>query len=85
MNKLLITTTSLAALALVFAAGANTATAAQKSASSKYECFTDDGYGRKLPCSYGYKVAKRADGSFECFTDDGYGRKLPCSYGLKRH
>ena len=54
MNKLLITTTSLAALGLVFAA-TNVATAAQKSASSKYECFTDDGYGRKLPCSYGLK------------------------------
>ena len=84
MNKLLITTMSLAALGLVFGTGANTATAASKTA-SKYECFTDDGYGRKLPCSYGYKVAKRADGSFECFTDDGYGRKLPCSYGIKRH
>jgi hypothetical protein len=91
MNKLLITTMSLAALGLIFAAGANTASAASNTASaasktaSKYECFTDDGYGRKLPCSYGYKLTKRTDGSFDCFTDDGYGRKLPCSYGLKRH
>jgi hypothetical protein len=54
MNKLLITTMSLAALGLIFAAGANTASAASKTA-SKYECFTDDGYGRKLPCSYGLK------------------------------
>jgi hypothetical protein len=83
MNKLLITMTALAALGLVFAA-TNGATAAQKSASSKYECFTDDGYGRKLPCSYGFKLAKRADGGYDCFTDDGYGRKLTCSYGLKR-
>jgi hypothetical protein len=83
MNKLLITTMSLAALGLVFAAGTNVAAAKEKSA-SKYECFTDDGYGRKLPCSYGFKVAKRADGSYDCFTDDGYGRKLTCSYGLKR-
>src|SRR5882757_5426727 len=83
MNKLLITTMSLAALGLVFAAGTNVATAKQKSATS-YECFTDDGYGRKLPCSYGYKLTKRTDGSFDCFTDDGYGRKLPCSYGIKR-
>ena len=82
MNKLLITTMSLAALGLVLAAGTNTATAASKT--SKYECFTDDGYGRKLPCSYGFKVAKRADGSYDCFTDDGYGRKLTCSYGIKR-
>ena len=83
MNKLLITTMSLAALGLVFAAGTNVAAAKEKSA-SKYECLTDDGYGRKLPCSYGFKVSKRADGSFDCFTDDGYGRKLPCSYGIKR-
>jgi hypothetical protein len=83
MNKLLITTMSLTALGLVVA-GTNAATAAQKSASSRYECFTDDGYGRKLPCSYGYKVTKRADGNYDCFTDDGYGRKLTCSYKIKR-
>ena len=82
MNKLLITTTSLAALGFIVA-GTNVATAIEKK-SSRYECFTDDGYGRKLPCSYGFKVSKRADGSFDCFTDDGYGRKLPCSYGIKR-
>jgi hypothetical protein len=86
MNKLLITTTSLAALGLVFAA-ANGATAAekQKTAGSRYECFTDDGYGRKRSCSFGYKVEKRADGTYDCFTDDGYGRKRSCSYGIKRH
>jgi hypothetical protein len=84
MNKLLITTMSLTALGLIFAA-TNVATAAEKQKSaSRYECFTDDGYGRKLPCSYGYKLTKRDDGSFDCFTDDGYGRKLPCSYGIKR-
>jgi hypothetical protein len=27
----------------------------QKSASGTYECFTDDGYGRKLPCSFRIK------------------------------
>jgi hypothetical protein len=85
MNKLLITTMSLSALGVVLAAGTNVASATEKQKSaSRYECFTDDGYGRKLPCSYGYKVSKRADGSFDCFTDDGYGRKLPCSYGIKR-
>jgi hypothetical protein len=85
MNKLLITTTSLAALGVIFAAGTNVATAAEKQKSaSRYECFTDDGYGRKLPCSYGYKLQKRADGNYDCFTDDGYGRKLTCSYGIKR-
>jgi hypothetical protein len=55
MNKLLITTTSLAALGVIFAAGTNVATAAEKKSASRYECFTDDGYGRKLPCSYGIK------------------------------
>ena len=63
MNKLLITTMSLTALGLIFAA-TNVATAAEKQKSaSRYECFTDDGYGRKLPCSYGYKLTKRADGA----------------------
>src|SRR5689334_11702460 len=84
MNKLLIITTSLAALGLVLAA-TNGACAAQKSATSRYECVTDNGYSRKLPCSYRFKLTKRADGAFDCFTDDGYGRKLPCSYGIKRH
>ena len=54
MNKLLITTTSLAALGFIFA-GTNVATAVEKKSASRYECFTDDGYGRKLPCSYGIK------------------------------
>ena len=83
MNKLLIATMSLTALGLMFA-GTNGAAAAEKQKSaSRYECFTDDGYGRKLPCSSGYKLQKRADGSYDCFTDDGYGRKLTCSYGIK--
>ena len=49
-----------------------------------YVCMTDDGYGRKRPCSAGYKAANpnwRAGDS--CFTDDGYGRKRPCSAGYK--
>ena len=83
MKTLLATTMSLAVLGLIVAAGSSTASAASKT-SGRYECLTDDGYGRKLPCSYGYKVSKRADGSFDCTTDDGYGRKLPCSYGIKR-
>jgi hypothetical protein len=49
-----------------------------------YVCMTDDGYGRKRPCSAGYKAANanwRAGDS--CFTDDGYGRTRPCSAGYK--
>ena len=49
-----------------------------------YVCMTDDGYGRKRPCSAGYKAANpnwRAGDS--CFTDEGYGRYRPCSAGYK--
>ena len=84
MKALSLTTLSLAVLGLSLSTGANVATAAgQKQLSSQYECFTDDGYGRKRPCSAGY-MQKSADGNYECFTDDGYGRKLPCSFRIKR-
>jgi hypothetical protein len=45
---------------------------------------TDDGYGRKRPCSADYKTANpnwRAGDS--CFTDEGNGRYRPCSAGYK--
>jgi hypothetical protein len=56
-------------------------------AKDKYECMTDDGYGRKRPCSAGYKAANpNWRGTDDCMTDDGYGRKRPCSAGYKaRH
>jgi hypothetical protein len=63
MNKLLITTTSLAALGVIFAAGTNVATAAEKKSASRYECFTDDGYGRKRSCSQGYRQKRVAKGA----------------------
>ena len=51
------------------------------------QCMTDDGYGRKLPCSFRFKREHpnwRAGDN--CFTDDGYGRHRPCSAGYKaRH
>ena len=53
-------------------------------AASKYTCMTDDGYGRKRPCSAGFKTANpnwRAGDS--CFTDEGNGRYRPCSAGYK--
>ena len=53
-------------------------------AASKYTCMTDDGYGRKRPCSAGFKAANpnwRAGDS--CFTDEGNGRYRPCSAGYK--
>jgi hypothetical protein len=89
MNKLIYTAMAFAVLGL--AAGANVAVAAQKKGMThkkgmtSYECFTDDGYGRKLPCSYSFSVQKTADNKYDCFTDDGYGRKLTCSYSIKRH
>ena len=55
MKALSLTTVSLAALGLSLVAGSNVATAASKpSVANQYECFTDDGYGRKRPCSAGY-------------------------------
>ena len=85
MKALSLTTVSLAVLGLSLVAGSNGATAAsqKQAASNQYECFTDDGYGRKRPCSAGY-MQKSASGTYECFTDDGYGRKLPCSFRIKR-
>jgi hypothetical protein len=44
------------------------------------QCMTDDGYGRKRPCSSLYKKENpnwRAGN--ECMTDDGHGRYRPCS------
>ena len=83
MNKLLYTAMAFAVLGLT--ASANVAVAAEKKGAVSYECFTDDGYGRKLPCSYSFTVRKTAANKYDCFTDDGYGRKLPCSYSIKRH
>ena len=89
MNKLFYAAMGFAVLGL--AAGANVAVAAQKNGANSYksyECFTDDGYGRKLPCSYSYKQSaeqkNNSNLNWDCFTDDGYGRKLPCSYNIKR-
>src|SRR5262245_37668424 len=48
------------------------------------QCYTDDGYGRRRPCSASYKRQHpdwRAGDS--CYTDDGYGRKRPCSAAYK--
>jgi len=54
------------------------------SAASRYTCMTDDGYGRKRPCSAGYKAANPAwRAGDSCFTDEGNGRFRPCSAGYK--
>src|SRR5205085_4707035 len=59
MNKLPVTL-SLVAIGLLFAGGTSVAAGAPKKAATSYECFTDDGYGRRLPCTYGYKLVKSA-------------------------
>jgi hypothetical protein len=78
---------ALAALGLTLLGTAHVATAAprQQTAAGAYECFTDDGYGRKRPCSAGYQKQKQAEQpASECMTDDGYGRKRSCAAGVKR-
>lgn len=57
----------------------NAAPASAIHIAGKYECFTDDGYGRKFPCSARYKREHpNWRQSNECFTDEGYGRMRPC-------
>jgi hypothetical protein len=59
-------------------------TAGSAAAASKYECMTDDGYGRRRPCSASYKAANpNWRGSDDCYTDDGYGRYRSCSASYK--
>jgi hypothetical protein len=44
------------------------------------QCMTDDGYGRKRPCSALYKKENpNWKSSDNCMTDDGHGRYRPCS------
>jgi hypothetical protein len=80
MNKLFYAAMMFAVLGLP--AGANVAQKNDANSYKSYECFTDDGYGRKLPCSYSYQRAERTvpAKNYECFTDEGYGRRrMPCS------
>ena len=78
MNTLL-TRTAIAVLGLVVVAGADVATAAPKQRASAYDCFTDDGYGRKRSCSQGYKARRAGEIRDNCFTGDVYGRRRPCA------
>jgi len=70
---------------LALAAGiAMVALSGPASAASRYECMTDDGYGRKRSCSASYKAANpNWRGGDDCFTDDGHGRKRSCSASYK--
>jgi len=85
MNAFSLTKVSFAALAVLLVAGADVATAGPKqSASNPYDCFTDDGYGRKRSCSASYERKRAATKNYDCVTDDGYGRKRSCSANVKR-
>jgi hypothetical protein len=70
MNKLFYAAMTFAVLGL--AAGANVAVAAQKNgvnSNKSYECFTDDGYGRKLPVfSTAISGASKTARTYDCFT-----------------
>ncbi len=76
---------AIAAIGLAALAGSsNVATATQKTGAATYECFTDDGYGRKRPCAQGFQQKRAEQARDNCFTDDGYGRRKPCAANIKR-
>lgn len=76
---------AIAAIGLAALAGSTSvASASQKTGAANYECFTDDGYGRKRPCAQGFKSKSAAQTRDNCFTDDGYGRRKPCAANIKR-
>ena len=57
MNALPLTKIFVSVFGLLLIVGTNVATANPKPVvSNSYDCFTDDGYGRKRPCSAGYKA-----------------------------
>ena len=83
LKTLIAAPLGLALLAGVAISGLNVSVASAAKAVS-YVCMTDDGYGRKRPCSADYKKSNpnwRAGDT--CFTDDGHGRQRPCSAGYK--
>ena len=84
MTTLTLAKATLAVLGLIFVAGPNIATAAPKQAATSYECFTDDGYGRKRSCSQGYRAKRFEQTRENCFADDSYGRRRPCAANFKR-
>jgi uncharacterized membrane protein len=73
------------ALAAGLAAGiAMVALSSPAFAKDRYQCMTDDGYGRMRSCSASYKAEHpNWRGTDDCYTDDGYGRKRQCSASFK--
>jgi len=84
-NDTMTTMTTRIALVAGLAAGlAMVALSSPAFAKDKYECMTDDGYGRKRSCSASYKAEhSNWRGTDDCYTDDGYGRKRSCSASYK--
>jgi hypothetical protein len=49
-----------------------------------YQCYTDDGYGRKLPCDFRYKAANpNWKSSDACHTKGKGGKVTPCTEAQK--
>ncbi len=85
----MLSKTTLAIVGVVLFAGLNVTHAATtgkptQTVANPYDCVTDDGYGRKRPCSANFKQKQAEPNPNECLTDDGYGRKRPCSASIKR-
>jgi hypothetical protein len=75
---------AIAALGVALVGGADLASANPKKPLTSYQCFKDDGYGRKQTCSRGYRGREVQHARESCFTDDAYGRRKPCTANLKR-
>jgi hypothetical protein len=74
------------ALAMIVGTGPSYAqqTAPAATAANPGDCFTDDGYGRKRPCSAGLTKNTIENSTNEpCFTDEGNGRKRACNAAVK--
>jgi len=76
MKSSIIRVIALASFAIALPLLAASAPAVAK---SKYECFTDDAWGNKVPCS---SLSQQQNPNWrnpnDCFTDEGYGRYRPC-------
>jgi hypothetical protein len=58
--------------------------AQQASAQPRWACMTDDGYGRKLPCSMNYKAANpNWKASDACHVKGQGGKMTPCTDAQK--
>jgi hypothetical protein len=77
-------TAQAAALGTSNIADTQSAKAAKIQVAVQWQCMTDDGYGRKLPCSMGYKAANpNWKGSDACHVKHANGKTMPCSAATK--